>query len=472
MRSDFSDLFNIEYVHGSVDSGIPAKFAEIFGTFAFTVISIIGFGMVMSAFIKTAVAALYFVVPSFWDKVDEAHAVKKRNDRRSAEGKQGVGAAVMGLGMSALALLPNVKASIEDKDKNVSPMTFFTKAITMMCMQVTIGVLIYYGYTADIGKFFATAATSTIDIVLANTDPAKLVSMLPQDFVMYNFATDGSKNHADRLVNEIAQQVTTTYLSECPSIVKDNRQDLAYEIEDWVQANITSGDLFDYVDEHRYDYSWEVQVMRGANISANSIRTNYPNDKGGKTFAFIENMANVDVFKHAAGCLEDVSNCWIRVTVNFEKIAENVDIVGSKIDKFTVYVGEDKFLVKGDGNTYIIELPEDPNGFWYYDSATSVPVNVNGKSYVGYLEGHIITITTSDQLDKSTISLVEVQGLKYTNGTGRYAIKSLNKATGVYVDGTFVVSGWNAFKVGDDPAKVSPVSSTDTSTSNVGSTTE
>lgn len=442
MNYNFSDLFNVEYVHGGIDSGPAGWFAEHFGQIAFTVISIVGFGMTMMAFMKVAIAALYFVVPSFWDKVEEAHKLKKRGKE---SGKQGALEAAAGIGMMILGWFPNVKASLSDKDKNVSPATFFTKAIPAMCIQVTIGVLIFYGYTADIGQYVAKIATKTIDVVLANTDPTALLTLLPDNFVLYNFATDSSNTYTDKLINSISREAVKQYISNKSSIVEEDRQELAYQIEAWVQTKVTSDpNKTDYLDEELFDCTWTVQVMRGVSVGDREFVDNQANNVGGKTFTFKEEFT---YFPAGNGALESSENLWLVVTMDFSKNA--VTVVQAGVRDLTLVVNEEtiaRWDLEDDGNTLRIKLSEVAG--WSFASKTGgtvIAILGDGTNVEGFLSNNILTFTTTNGKLKDVTEMT-IQSLVY-RGVKDYKVTKIVKDT---VDG-FSYNG-EIKEIGSDPA--------------------
>ena len=196
------DLFSKAWTEGNLYriQGLVSKL----GSFAGTVISIVGFGIVIFSILKNAMSGLYVVNPTFWDKVDDIKS-------QAIAGMQGtigeLAGSVRGNGNYAaqkvggiftfmLGLIPNIKALTDfDDGAPVDKKQYFMKSIPLLIAQIFIGMMIFFGYPAKIAEWIGSGATYAVAAVINNVDPIEVVQGINQKFTIYNLSNDGSQVH-------------------------------------------------------------------------------------------------------------------------------------------------------------------------------------------------------------------------------------------------------------------------------------
>lgn len=145
------ELFDPNWSTGNMEANPVTSFIHNVGTVvAVSVISIIGFGIVVSSIVKNSAAGLYCANPHFWDKVATAKTRKIEEGMKSAFTKEWSGNRIMAVGGSIetvlLSLFPNVKSYTDfSGGQALDPKGYFMKAIPAMVVVVFMGVLIFYG---------------------------------------------------------------------------------------------------------------------------------------------------------------------------------------------------------------------------------------------------------------------------------------------------------------------------------------
>lgn len=229
------NLFSADWTEGNL-YGISGL-VEKLGGFACTVISIVGFGIVIFSILKNAMSGLYVVNPNFWDRVDEikTQAVSDASDlvNNATGGSSNVAVQKLGSFMSfLLGYIPNIKA-LTDFDEGDVPdkKQYFMKAIPLLVAQIFIGMLIFFGYPAKIANWIGTGATAALSAVLNNYDPVSIVTGLSDSFVTYHLSTDGSTDPWEQNVNKMASEMTTIMHTRYGDMQNDVVQQYAYAIE-------------------------------------------------------------------------------------------------------------------------------------------------------------------------------------------------------------------------------------------------
>ena len=174
MSGEIDSLFNIQWSKGNLGS---INFIVQWLSWASVIlISIVGFGIVIFSIGKNALAGLYAVSPKLWDRVDE---VKKAN----ISAKQGSGNQLINILGSIPTILckalPNVKAMTEFDDEQISPKVYFMKSLPVLCLQIFVGVFIFFGYPSQVANTVSKFGTGVLDVVFANVDPTAWISKLP-----------------------------------------------------------------------------------------------------------------------------------------------------------------------------------------------------------------------------------------------------------------------------------------------------
>lgn len=228
------DLFSSAWTEGNL--GAIDDIVSVLGSFCCTVISIVGFGIVIFSILKNAMSGLYVVNPTFWDKVDD---VKNQAINGMAgtvnelTGKSGNYAAqkVGGLFTFILGLIPNIKALTDfDDGVPVDKKQYFMKSIPLLIAQIFIGMLIFFGYPAKIAEWIGTGATYTVSAIINNVDPVEVVTGVADSLVTVTLATDNSQLPIEQTINKMAVDMTrvvnTRYSPE-----KQPLQESAYAME-------------------------------------------------------------------------------------------------------------------------------------------------------------------------------------------------------------------------------------------------
>lgn len=232
------NLFSENWTEGNLYtiSGLVDKL----GALACTVISFVGFFIVIFSILKNAFSGLYVVNPNFWDKVDE---VKKaaitggQNAIQSLGGQNGnqITQKLGGAFTFVLGLIPNVRA-LTDFDDDVDAATidkkqYFMKSIPLLVVQILIGMLIFFGYPSKIANWIGTGATHALSVVLNNADPIAFIEGFSDNFVQYNLTTDGSVDRAEQNVNAAVKEGVAVIRTKYTDMTKESTQSVAYEME-------------------------------------------------------------------------------------------------------------------------------------------------------------------------------------------------------------------------------------------------
>lgn len=226
------NLFNIS---GLVDG---------LGGFACTVISVVGFCIVIFAILKNALSGLYVVNPAFWDKVSE---IKTQAVDTVGSGINGaanlIGSKTGGAGSAAaqklggfltflLGCIPNVKALTDFEDgAEVDKKQYFMKSIPLLVVWIFIGMLIFFGYPAKIAKWIGNGGTYVINAILSNADPITFVQNLSDNVIIYSLATDGSNTTFDKNINGMTSDTMKVVSTKYKDANKEPMQNTATYIE-------------------------------------------------------------------------------------------------------------------------------------------------------------------------------------------------------------------------------------------------
>lgn len=424
-----NDLFNWGYIEGDIEQTVVKFATNILGTVALVLISITGFGIVIMSIMKNALAGLYCVFPSFFDKVDQAH--RQGKGAQAASGKKDITAVLSGLGIFFLGLVPNIKAmaGFED-DAVVNPAPFFLKAIPGLVLSVFIGVLIWMGYPAKIAEKCSEMGTRAIDLILLNVDPVAWVEAIPDKFIVYSWATDGVNDPASKLTNKIAPEAIKSVVGTITDIKKEVRQDLAYKLEadihQWVIDTIESEAAYNYLNEDEYRYTYDVAVL-AFSPELDRIQSAAAT-KDGKTYA-----TKWQLSRYETGTTMEIEKYWIRITVSFTRVASS-GILGSSINN-RLSVPKYNWVVNGGGESLTITLPaisgysiREKNDTGTGRVGTNQRVNIDVVDGGDTIQLLVTKAASTENLDFSKItSIYDISNLYYkVNATGvSHAIKHL-----------------------------------------------
>lgn len=481
-----TDLFSAEYVQGDLaSSGAISTLTHWVGVAAVFIISIVGFGIVMSSIMKNAMAGLYCTNNKLWDRVAE---VKENGGTKVSEsiGKYGtVGKAAskpVGLVISAFcALLPNVKAMTDfDDNDTLDAKAYFMRAIPLMVLQMFIGVFIFYGYPSKVAAYASDFGTGLFDVVLTNVDPTAWVEAIPTTFANYTLVTDGAKDDESKAVNKVSYAVIKKYVAKYSDITKSKRVEVGLDIESWVMSELTNMENADkYLDASAYDLSVECLIP---SVPQDLSRVNQVDSNGAYSRPRVSNTGIVtysfvgDATMFDSGTTIDNSNDFVRVNLVFTPIAQKVD--SSNIKSVLVFNARTSNDVKKV--TFKIADNSTLNGW---------TVRTSGKSAVGTAvvgsESVKVSITvvggtlviepqsSSDKIDGLS-EVTNISGLKYANGT-----TISHSITGIRIDSsktavTFepeMTDIFNSWEFGAKPTKKNEDTESGTSVSGSGGIT-
>lgn len=212
------------------------------GNFACMIISAVGFLIVIFSILKNAISGLYVVNPNFWDKVSD---IKNQAVDVANSGISGAAGMVPGKGNAAaaklggfftyiLSAIPNVRALTDFEDGEIDKKQYFAKSIPLLIAQIFIGMLIFFGYPAQIANWIGSAGTEVLDIVLTNVDPIATIENLSTKVISADFATEGSDDPYEKAIYEASRSAWTDVVGRATDIEKGPRQELANKIEVWI----------------------------------------------------------------------------------------------------------------------------------------------------------------------------------------------------------------------------------------------
>lgn len=269
--SESQDLFSERWTEGNLHN--ISWLVDNLGGFCCTVISVVGFGIVIFSILKNALSGLYVVNPTFWDKVDDIKTQAVGGIQSTIQGAAGgnqVTAKLGGVVSFLLGLLPNVKDLTDfatGKDGNQDPSTidkkqYFTKSLLMLIAQIFIGMLIFFGYPSKIANWIGTGATYAIGVVLENANPVEFVSGFADSFVSVNLSTDNSPIKLEQNINEAARDAIAAVKTKYGDIKKESVQTVGGEIESYLIGALPDSDVGDILGaQEGYDYSIDCAIM-------------------------------------------------------------------------------------------------------------------------------------------------------------------------------------------------------------------
>lgn len=413
MSGEIDSLFNIQWSKGNLGS---INFIVQWLSWASVVlISIVGFGIVIFSIGKNALAGLYAVSPKLWDRVDE---VKKAN----ISAKQGSGNQLINILGSIPTILckalPNVKAMTEFDDEQISPKVYFMKSLPILCLQIFVGVFIFFGYPSQVANTVSKFGTGVLDVVFANVDPTAWISKLPGEISVVNYVTKGSKVPFDTNVLKVSQAFQASLASNVSGITADSLESCSLKFEQLALQQMAA--MTEAMDTERYklsvdatfyregsDYSGYVNQNNGKvsdNVTTRIITCSVPqsSESGGlahgvpgygtvtvvMTLRFTEQSVDT-----GAVATKYVSDAVLHLSVNDVDAANPKDgfICITAIDsnmswtaqQADVSLGTNKVQMKKDGRQIWIKTTASP-------TATDV-INLGDASYFTYKSGDTYT---------------------------------------------------------------------------------
>lgn len=400
---------------------------EKLGGFACTVISIVGFGIVIFSILKNALSGLYVVNPNFWDKVDEVKmgALKGINGEISNFGQKSgnVGVQKIGSAMSfILQYLPNVKSftDFDDEDGVPDKKQYFMKSIPLLIAQIFIGMLIFFGFPAKIANWIGTGATHALTAVLNNYDPVTIVTGISDSFIQYQLSTDGSTDPWEKNINEMASQAVSIMHTRYSDMDKEVVQEYAYNIESHLLDRMNINDVQEVLGATQgYVYSTNV-IINGTNPGFSQAYKEIGNNvrkatatNGTVSFKYICPVSTL--VTDAKSTTVDFTNDFFVWTINATPVA-------------VTNVSTSNFIICG-GTSAI-------TGGSYNKTANTYSMKISGPTWgkdYGRLSGSLGTTVNVTVYDSSNASLysttasIQSQTVNANEGDGLYLVFNGNE---------------------------------------------
>lgn len=280
--SDSQNLFSEAWTEGNLHtiSGVVDKL----GGFACTVISFVGFGIVIFSILKNALSGLYVVNPNFWDKVDQVKAQAVGGVGNAMQGVAGGNQATQKLGSFVtwlLGLIPNIKDLTDfadDANGNQDPRAidkkqYFMKSIPLLVAQIFIGMLIFFGYPSKIANWIGTGATYAIGVVLENANPVEFISGFSDSFVSINLSTDGSPIKLEQNINAATRGAVSAVKTKYGDMKKESAQTVAGEIESFLIGTLTNDTVGDILGaQEGYSFSIDCVIMENIPTKSDAFK--------------------------------------------------------------------------------------------------------------------------------------------------------------------------------------------------------
>lgn len=280
--SDSQNLFSEAWTEGNLHtiSGIVDKL----GGFACTVISFVGFGIVIFSILKNALSGLYVVNPTFWDKVDEVKAQAVSGVSSTLQGVSGGNQATAKLGSFVtwlLSLIPNIKDLTDFADdangnqdpRSIDKKQYFMKSIPLLVVQILIGMLIFFGYPSKIANWIGTGATYAIGVVLENANPVEFISGFSDSFVSINLSTDGSPIKLEQNINAATRGAVAAVKTKYSDMKKESAQTVAGEIESYLIGTLTNDAVGDILGaQEGYSFSIDCVIMENIPTKSDAFK--------------------------------------------------------------------------------------------------------------------------------------------------------------------------------------------------------
>lgn len=438
------NLFSAEWTMGDLSSIGSIK--DILAMISVTVISFVGFFIVVSSIMKNALAGLYCTYPKLFDQINVAH--RKKGEGGASPGSGGkfkasnILESVKGIKLAIFGLLPDVKVLTEFQEgDNIDPKHYFMNSLPGMVIAIFVGVFIFYRYPAKVAEKFADVATKAIDVTLLNVDPTTWVDSLLPKFAKPDFATNGLTDDVNSAVNDISKKVWTKYVGTFSDMTKERRKAVGNKIEQWVITN--SNGISSYFNKDKFRMSIEVGVYTEGEPDLSKIHGAESN--GIYTFAFSHDMASWE-----PGTTMATDNTYIAYYLTFTPVAsknkvtevDNVMVVKAAVldtskKKITIQfgnAGNADYIVMGNAATAV-----DENGIRY-----TLSLDGSGNIIAAYSTGKV----------SSTPSKFTVGGLYYSYNNTRHKIEAIevsSKASSTTFkasDQNLKIDGWI---IGSDP---------------------
>lgn len=429
------NLFSPKWTTGKLDE--ISFVVEILATLATWVISIVGFGIIISSLLKNSVAALYCANSNFWDKVDQikqGQAVEIAAGANSNQVTAVLGSAITFL----LSLMPNIKKMTDFDDGVLDAKMYFMKAIPMMVLTIFIGVFVFRGYPARIADYATSFGTGVLDAVLTNVDPVAWVEKIPTEIAVIRLTTDAANDDVSKNINKAARKVISAYLGAVNDVPKKERVNLARDIESWVSQN--SGDYQSYCDTGKYKCDVTALIQR-FDPQEDINRIHGVESNGITQFSYAQ---PVSYFDKGISAL-DVSEMWVQYIVKFTRVASKTT---KKELQCTLTLPNSMRTIGENGTAIIVSMPTPSGSYGFYGWTSPVGKDESGNYvYVYVSSGGQLKIVQKESRNsvEGVRSITNIDGLFYQAGTSKHEIKNIyfgDNSSPVFTDVTGAVSSW------------------------------
>lgn len=459
------NLFSPKWTTGKLDD---IEFVvEILATVATWVISVVGFGIIISSLLKNSVAALYCANSNFWDKVDQIKQGQKVEIASGANSNQAT--AVLGSAITLfLSFMPNIKKMTDFDDGVLDAKMYFMKAIPMMMLTIFIGVFVFRGYPARIAEFSTNLGTGVLDAVLTNVDPIAWVEKIPTEIAVIRLTTDAANDDVSKNINKVSKKVISAYLGAVNDIPKKERVNVARDIEAWVSTK--SGEYQSYCDTGKYKCDVTALIQR-FDPQEDINRIHGVESNGVTQFSYAE---SVSYFDKGVSAL-DTSNMWVQYIVKFTRVASKTTKKEIQCT-LTLPNGDEYRRIGENGTAIIVSMPTPTGSYGFYGWSSPVGKDESGNYvYVYVSSGGKLKIVQKEAKNslEGVRSITNIDGLFYQSGTSRHEIKNIyfgDNSSPVFTDVNGNVSPWSW---GEEPKvgnTASEDSGSDSSPTNVIST--
>lgn len=410
------NLFKPEYLEGNL-SIIPMVTAVI-GAVVLSIVSVVGFCLTLMPIAKNALHGLYSVFPKFFDMVAEAKAAQ--SGILSQKGGSQARIALGSIARVLLCMVPNVRTITDFDDELLDPKAYFIKAIPWMCLQVFMGVFIFFGYPARIANKVSTFGTSVFDVVLLNVDPVAWVEKLPTKFTILSLSSEGSNDPFDKVVVKATKEAYNSLVGELTDVTKEQRVQVGKQVENWIINEITP--YSQYANPDAYTYTVKARIeTQPPDIS----RVHDKHVNGSHQYVFVRPLAEFET-----GTAMSTENLYLRVDYVFtdkaksEKGLKSVDCVMSIPSNLKIN------NVGGQVPTVTVDLKVEYSSNAVLQTLSKATGVYNGVDvFVKVNEGtNILIITPQNQKEKLPEGggLTSISGLSYVQNNNVHGIKSIN----------------------------------------------
>lgn len=285
------DILSTEWTQGNLYK--IADVTNLLGSVLVWIISVTGFCIVFVSLGKNALAALYFISPTFWNKVDEVknaaiaaasgavtavgNGVQHMGGNNGMSNAAGQAFQKLGSGLSLLlSLVPNIKELLppgvtDQADKK----QYFMKAIPLAVAEIMIGMVIFRGYPAKIAGYVGNAGLATVDALILDRDPLTMAeSMFNKTVFNYPLATNHSEDAFDKLVNKSTKDAMTKLVTYYSDMTKESKTNTALQLEQQLQVLMTGSldaNLSEIYQSKGYENSLNVVIQHVAPTIANTF---------------------------------------------------------------------------------------------------------------------------------------------------------------------------------------------------------